>query len=279
MQFDGRSIMNPGQSSFSPEPAGLLKPFGCVRALIFQFEDSNFPSIPATGFLLSFLGDVFFVTTKHAIVNAKLDTKDLCVPYSRKSSKCISFETVKTFSAADVSDTDQVDIIVMKANPIYIDYSLFEDERPFDISHSQLVGSYNPSLHLHFKGMTPEKNELNYEDSRYHLHFSSAPAVYIGETSCRSIHMAKANIPNDFPDFDGLSGSPLFAVSDENSHGSTSWFAGMLIQGTRSSQIIRFIEAERVANYLVSFSVGHLSADDGTIELRRLFNNYLKLNK
>jgi hypothetical protein len=267
--------MNPGRSSFTSEPAGLLKPFGCVRALIFQFEDSNFPSIPATGFLLSFLGDVFFVTTKHAIVNAKLDTKDLCVPYSRRSSKCIPFETVKTFSAVDVSDTDQVDIIVMKAHRSYIDDSLFEEERPFDISHSQLIRNYNVSLPLHFKGMTPEKNELNYEDNRYHLHFSSAPAVYKGETTCRSIHMAKANIPDDFPDFDGLSGSPLFVVSDENSRSSTSWFAGMLIQGTRSSQIIRFIEAERVANYLISFFVGHLSMDDGTIELRRLFNNYL----
>lgn len=268
--------MNSGSSSFIPVPAGLLKPFGCVRALIFQFENSNFPSIPATGFLLSFLGDVFFVTTKHALVNGKLDTEDLCVPYNRRSNKCIPFETVKTFSAVDVSDTDQVDIIVMKVDRNLIEESLFEEDSPFDISQNQLVRSYNESLPLHFKGMTPEKNELNYDENRFHLHFSSASAAYKGETGCRSIHMAKADIPDDFPDFDGLSGSPLFVVSDKNSSNSTSWFAGMLIRGTRSSQIIRFIEAERVASYLISFSVGHLSMDEGTIELRRLFNSYLK---
>jgi len=268
--------MSATEPSSMPIPPGLVKPFGCVRALIFQFEDSNFTAIPATGFLLRFLGETFFITTRHAVMNAKFDTKDLCVPYSRRSNRCIPFPTVKTFSAVDRNDTDQVDIIVMKSDRSLIEELLFGDEQPFDVSEHQVVLDYTKGLLLHFKGITPEKNDLNYDDQKFHLHFSSAPAVYEGETIYRSIHMAKAAIPEDFPDFDGLSGSPLFAVTDENSYESESLFAGMLIRGTRSSQILHFIEGARVKNYLLEFFIGHLPMEEGNIELGRIFQRYLE---
>lgn len=266
------------QSNFlSSQPPGLIQPFGCVRALIFSEQDSDYPAVPATGILVSLFGEIFFITTKHAIVKQNFDVGDLAVLYADVADsvgKCIPFYRSRTFSSVDEEDRDQVDIMIFQADRAAIDLSLFTLGKPFDISLREIVTNYHEEMPLHFIGISPDKNEFDYDAKSHTIHFAGAPAFYQKPTDYRSIHLARAWVSDDCPDFNGMSGAPVFWTSNVNDPKSKSLFAGMLIQGSRLNKVIRFIEAERIVSYLIDFFIGHLSREDGEIELSRIMQSH-----
>jgi hypothetical protein len=269
--------MNVQLHFLSSQPPGLIRPFGCVRALIFSKQNSDYPAVPATGFLLSLFGEIFFITTKHAVVKQNFDLEDLAVLYGDASDSvgnCIPLYRFNTFSSIDEEDTDQVDIMVFQADRTAVEPSLFNLGKPFDISRGEIVTNYQKDMPLHFIGISPDKNEFNYYANSHMIHFAGAPAFYQRPTDCRAIHLARAWVSEDCPDFNGMSGAPLFWTSDVNNPKSNSLFAGMLIQGNRANSVIRFIEAERIVSYLIDFLIGHLSREDGEIELDRIMQRH-----
>jgi hypothetical protein len=248
--------------------------FGCVRALIFA-GNSDFPAVPGTGFLLKLFGEIFFVTARHAVDNHGFDLRHLAVTYSEQNNRCIPFDEVRTFSSVDPDDTDHVDIIVLKANSSKLKHELFASDLPFDFTADAVVRVYQSGMLLHFKGVAPEQNDFDYENKKYTVEYAAGDMYYEAPTSSRAVHLATAKVNRDCPDFDGMSGSPVFWVANIDQTATDAKFAGMLLRGARKNSILHFMEAECVTNFLLGFFLDGLTPVEAEAKIENLLKWHL----
>lgn len=203
-------------------------------------------------------GEVFVVTAAHTIDRAGFDLDHMLIPYSSVCATAIPFSDLRTYRSKEPNDVDHVDIVIAKCDKRQMDRSLFANEVPFDISFRELVSVFPNDMRLHFKGVSPELNVIDDEAQKYEIHYSAGDMFYQGPTGDRSIHLARAHVNQHCPDFDGMSGSPVFEIDNIHSKMPAANFAGMLIRGSRAHSKLRFLAAETISTYLFEFFVGEV---------------------
>lgn len=257
-------------------PKGLDRVFRCTRAVSFQSKDSPIPSFLGTGFFINLFNETFFVTARHVIDNQyNFHYEDIKIPYDPTGNECVVFEEIRRHITTDPDDTDHVDVVVLRAARSRLKTHLFRNHPPYEISGRPYVYKYDKEMILSYLGFSPNPDNYDYENERYRLDFSSGDLRYRGqEPKLRSIHTG-ATLANDYhPDFDGLSGSPLFLIDNPNDPRTSAQFAGMLLRGTRSSGIFYFIDAAAVMRYLLDYFLAGLSEEIGKKKLESLMMRY-----
>ena len=269
------SFVNSGEVMYvSSAPAGLNAIFGCVRPVIFENKDYGFESVTGTGFLLSFLGDVFFVTALHVLKAFDFDNQPPCVVYSLGGNHLLPMSEMRTFRAVDERDTDHVDVAVYRVDANTLDRTEFQAHHPYELGPDNLIRHYTPSMTLHFQGCPSENVHFDYDEKKHSLWFASGDLIYQEPASCLHVHIGRAHVSASCPDFDGLSGSPVFQIDDKYSQTTPALFAGMLIRATRSSNIMRFLSAECISNYIYGFFVEGLTQEAADKRVLALFEQH-----
>jgi hypothetical protein len=257
-------------------PAALSKVFRCVRPVIFRDPAApDFPSVPGTGFLLELFGEVFFITARHVVDRGGFDVNNLRVVYSLGAQACIPFAACNTYESLDIEDTSHVDIIVLRADKQLIDFSLFLEDRPFNASGNYVCRSFSQHERMFFKAVVPEQNVFDYENNKFSIEFAIGDFFYVRSANYRSVHRGSPNVTADCPDFDGMSGGPVFSVPDPSSYESPARFAGMLVIGSRKDSILHFMDAECVLRFLLDYFLGGLDKIQSTIKLSQLVQWHL----
>ncbi|WP_198116801.1 hypothetical protein [Massilia rhizosphaerae] len=241
-------------------PPGMEQVFRCVRPVIFQDEASGLPAIPGTGFFVKLFGEIFFITARHVVDNDyDFNDEQLVIQYSATSNRGVPIAEVHRFRSTDENDTDHVDIVIYKTDRARLEMHLFVGSPPYDFSGKDCLRNYSRGMRLSFSGLSPDIGEYDYENRDYRIALSCGDLSYLEpESLLRSIHIGRVDVNSSFPDFDGLSGSPLFYFSSSSERSASSQFAGMLLRGTRSSGIMLFMEAQCVFNYLLAFFLREL---------------------
>jgi hypothetical protein len=94
---------------------------------------------------------------------------------------------------------------------------------------------------------------------------------YCGPSPYLNIHTARAVVSEASPNFDGLSGFPVFAIEDKMLVSTRANFAGMLIRATRSSSLMHFISGECIGSYIYAFFVQGLHQQKASEKMAVLF--------
>jgi len=252
-------------------PAGLKSVFGCVRPVIFQNRAYGYPAVTGTGFLLGFVGQVFFVTARHVLANYDADEQPPAVQYNLDKADLLPLHRKFSYRSVDLDDTDHVDVAVFAVDESELDRKKFETQGPFELGPNNVLRKYSRGDVLHFEGCPSDTTILDYDNQKYDLHFASADLIYQQPSDCRNVHIGCAQLSDDCPDFDGLSGSPVFRISDKNSASSAALFAGMLIQATRSSKQMRFLSGESIASYIYGTFVEGMTPAEAAAYMKPLF--------
>jgi hypothetical protein len=149
-----------------------------------------------------------------------------------------------------------------------VNLSSFGAEKPFDIVAKMFVTEYRERMEFYFYGLSTSVGDYDYEKSIYKLKFSGGDVTYLrAEPGLLSVHVGLAEVNEQCPDFDGLSGSPLFSIDEPENESSPARFAGMLLRGTLSSKIFYFMDAASIYQKLLVFFVGGLSEADAHAKL------------
>lgn len=261
-----------------PIPLGLQQVFGCVRPIIFLNPEFPYMSVPGTGYLLEMFGDVFLVTARHVVDNGNFDLQDLRIltNHAKSDSPVIQFLDAHTFTSRDPDDTDHVDVIVARCDRKYLDRSLFTNDHPFDITLRPLVASFAKGMKLHFQGVAPAHDAHTIDDDaqKYCIVYAAGDLIYREPSEDRGIHIADALVHDKCPDFNGMSGSPVFRIENVHARNTSAQFAGMVIRGSREQKVMRFIDAELIWAYLSGFFLNGLSPTQATEKLKTLLETY-----
>lgn len=256
----------------APIPIGMEMVFGCVRAVVFRDEATNFPSILGSGFFLKLFGDVFFITARHVIKSGYgFAIEDIAIQYQKTRNDCVPFCEHRVFSSANPDDTDHADIVIYRVDPSRVQMASFGAEEPFDIVAKMFVTEYRKGMELYFYGLSPSVGDYDYENGIYKTWFSGGDVTYLRPApGILSVHVGTAEVNDQCPDFDGLSGSPLFSIDEPDNPSSSSRFAGMLLRGTLSSKLFHFMDSTSIYLKLLDFFLAGLSEADAHARLTSL---------
>ena len=262
-----------------PIPLGLQQVFGCVRPIIFRNPEFPYMSVPGTGFLLEMFGEVFLVTARHVADNGAFDLQDLRIPtnHAKSDSPVIQFLDARTATSRDPDDTDHVDVIVARCDRKHLDRSLFINDHPFDITLRPLVTSFVKGMELHFQGVAPAHHAHTIDDDaqKYCIVYAAGGLIYREPSEDRGIHIADAHVHDTCPDFNGMSGSPVFHIENVHARNTRAQFAGMVIRGSREQKVMRFIGAELISVHVSQFFLNGLSKTQATEKLKTLLEAYM----
>jgi hypothetical protein len=254
-----------------PNPA-----FGCVRPLVFE-KSNGFPSINGTGFLIKLFDQVFFVTSRHAMKHYDIHHDFPLIRYNLIDNSLIQIDELIYYMPEIEGDEDHADIVLYRLKMSVFDTDKLKGYHPFDIGPDNVLDQYHSSSLLNFVGCASELSDLDYKEKIYNLTFAGGQLIYDCETSCLEIHRGTAKIDDFFPDFDGISGSPLFKLPDEATRNRKVLFAGMLIQASRQTKIMRFLSSGRIARYILNSCVPNRRGHDANDRMIQLFKNHYKI--
>ena len=256
----------------APLPIGTEMVFGCVRAVVFHDEATGIASIVGSGFFVKLFGDIFFITARHVIKSEYgFRLEDAAIQYQKARNDQVPFCKFRTFSSRDEDDTDHADIIIYRVDPHLVNLSSFGAEKPFDIVAKMFVTEYRERMEFYFYGLSTSVGDYDYEKGIYEIKFSGGDVTYLrSEPGLQSVHVGLAEVNEQCPDFDGLSGSPLFSIDEPENESSPARFAGMLLRGTLSSKVFYFMDAASIYQKLLVFFVGGLSEAEAHAKLTSL---------
>jgi hypothetical protein len=225
-------------------------------------------------------GEVFLVTARHVASNGAFDLQDLRVPLTLAPSNppIIQFSDVHTFISRDPNDTDHVDVIVARCDPKHLNRSLFTNDEPFDITLRPLVTRFTSGMKLYFKGLAPAHSSHTLDDDakKYCIAYAAGDLIYRQPSGDRSVHIADVVVNDACPDFNGMSGSPIFLIDDIQTKNTNADFAGMLIRGSRDQKLMRFLDAELISTYLAGFFLRGLSPGQAETKLQMLLTEHAR---
>jgi hypothetical protein len=234
--------------SFGVIPPGVANVFSCVRPVVFSLPGTKFVGFCGTGFFVQYGPEIFFLTAKHVLADS--DLSNLCIYYNLKRPEIVRGVSVVPITSADPDDTDHADIACLYIPPEYSCAASFGDQPPFDLDPKAILSEFNPSMRLYFRGLSPERSVHDYENDVRRINFLSAESRYVGPSEQKDMHVIDAGSGINMPEFDGLSGSPVFSVTKSHDPLAKGRLAGMLLRGGHKSGRLHFVSAAQIVRII-----------------------------
>jgi hypothetical protein len=219
-----------------------------VRPVVFSLPGPEFAAFPGTGFLVQYGCEVFFLTAKHVL--ADFDLHHLRIYYHLDRPETLPGMVVSHFTSLDPDDTDHADIVCVYVPPEYLLNNNFGEQLPFYLGPSAWVRNFLPFMPLYFKGLSPERSVHDYANNSRRINFICGESKYFGPAEQKDMHVLLVGSTPNMPDFDGLSGSPVFFVEEPHSISTKALLAGMLLRGGRRSGYMRFVSASQIVGLI-----------------------------
>lgn len=236
----------------SPKP--LLSILKCARPVLFQNADQEWPlSIGGTAFVVKFRNRYFVLTAKHVLKNFRFD--QFRVQYRVDSNYFIPLTAMYTLRDQNpsefASDDDQFDVVVWTTDNEHLLTDHFGKDLPYPLLSIDQATLFSPNASYLYCGFPTEMR--SYDPDRRHMQQAavSGEAKYLERTRYMGLHKLQLLRVQDWlKDLDGFSGSPVFQINHDEGKYSRDAFAGMLLRGSRPSDVAYFLEHRRIIELL-----------------------------
>lgn len=218
----------------------------CSRRMFFENAVEGYEySGRGTCFLCRFRGHDFVVALKHVVNGFKPDSIRVLlheaarefVPYNGQI-------TIKPDENDKSEDDDWRQIVLYPLERLLYRDEQFAEQRPYEILSP--VHLWRPGMagRLTMRGFPHDRSYVNYDDAVLHEQAVIVEADYIRPSPMKLCHEIKFRDLSHCGDLDGLSGAPVFWVSDAEPR--IQCFAGVAIRATYSSGIGHFVDGSVV---------------------------------
>lgn len=215
----------------------------CVRPLVFETGLEDFPhSVCASSFLVGMDQRCFLLTTRHGL-RPDGSIRPLCVasPQGRL------FELIDVFyMPLEEYEEDHFDIAVVELNVKEISGGLGRTPIfPLDRGERDWM-SFREVSPFKVLGFPFDHTYVDYERGEVVEGLVTLDAEYIGPTGSNWIHQLRVPFCPPLSTFSGFSGGPIFLISRRFGQPAAPVFAGLALQGSVQSGLVRFVERARV---------------------------------
>jgi hypothetical protein len=238
----------------------LLAITHCARPVLFANADREYPySISGTAFVVKFSDRSFIVTAKHVLRLGSFKPHQLCIQYRPDGKDFLPLGALYVVRGTDSEDTDQYDIAVREVDLSALQTELYGDYEPYQLFQMDRLTIYSQRGAYLYRGYPTPLREVDFDCNKIEQGSVTSRAEYVGRTKYASIHQLRLLDLKPLESIDGLSGSPVFQVhNEENSKYSREAFAGMLIRGTIESGAAYLIEHARIIEVLANIVAGNV---------------------
>lgn len=221
-----------------------------VHPIVFETGNEDFPySTLGTVFLIGYEGKMYVITTRHGLTPDNL--LPICIYPSDKSSKLLPLDNVFFVSTTD-SREHFVDLAIIEVA------ALTAKEK--DLNQTVIIDlalAVDPSWELEANGMDffvigypSERSDIDYEKEEIKTEVAILFGSYAGISDHAHLHRLRIENYDDFKEFNGFSGSPVFMWHRTEGNPPTPILCGMALQGTVSSKLIHFLPTEIIIDAL-----------------------------
>jgi hypothetical protein len=238
----------------------LLSITQCARPVLFENASREFPySIGGTAFIVQFKGRHFVITPKHVLNTLQFEPQQFCIQYRPDSKDFLPLRALYLVRGADAADTDQYDIAVREVDADLSRVELYGEYQPYNLLAMDRLTIYSERGAYIYRGYPITLREVDFDNGHIEQGAVTSRAEYVGRTPYAGIRELKLLDLNPLTSIDGLSGSPVFQVhNEEDSKYSREAFAGMLVRGSIESGKVYLIEHRRIIDVLISIVEGQV---------------------
>jgi hypothetical protein len=236
----------------------LLDILQCARPVLFANDDRDYSfSISGTAFIVRFRDRSFVVTAKHVLNLGNFRPEQFCIQYRPDGRDFVPLGALHLVRGADSDDTDQSDIAVREVDQATVNEQLYGNYHPYQLYTFDRFTIFSGKGAYLYRGYPIEMRVLDFERRHIEQGAVSTRAEYVGRTPYAHIHELHLLDLDPLTSIDGLSGSPVFQVhNDDDGKHSHEAFAGMLLRGSVESGTAYFIEHSRIIDVLMQIVEG-----------------------
>jgi hypothetical protein len=236
----------------------LLDIVTCARPVLFANDSPEFPySVGGTAFIVRFQGRSFVVTAKHVLNLKSFDAGQFCIQCRPDARDFLPLGALHLARGANDDDTDQYDIAVREIDDAAVREELYGPYLPYSLLQMDRFTIYSERGAYIYRGYPIAMRAVDFENQHVEQGAVTTRAEYVGRTRYEAVHELRLLDLGPLPSIDGLSGSPVFQVhNDEGTKYSREAFAGMLARGSIESGKIFLIEHRRIIEVLLQVAQG-----------------------
>ena len=236
----------------------LLDIVTCARPVLFANANPEFPfSVGGTAFIVKFQGRSFVITAKHVLNLKSFAAGQFSIQYRPDGRDFLPFGALHLARGANQDDTDQYDIAVLEIDNSAVREELYGPYPPYALLQMDRLTIFSERGAYIYRGYPIAMREVDFENHHVEQGAVTTRAEYVGRTRYEAIHELRLLDLGPLPTIDGLSGSPVFQVhNEEGMKYSREAFAGMLLRGSIESSRIFLIEHRRIIEVLTQVVQG-----------------------
>jgi hypothetical protein len=237
-------------------PKKLLSILQCARSVFFLNQDTTWPlSNGGSAFVVRFRDRHFVLTAKHVLNLRNFRPDQFRVQYHSEAKEFIPIKHLHTLrgpdSCASDQDNDQFDIAIWTLHDDHFNPEKCSDQEPYHLKSVDRLTIFDPRGDYLYRGFPIKQRSYDTEARHMFQVAVSGRARYVERTEYTCLHKIRlVNLADDLKDLDGLSGSPLFQVHNDTGKLSHEALAGMLLRGSRPSEMAYFLEHARIVQIL-----------------------------
>jgi len=233
----------------------------CARPVLFANDNHEYPySIGGTAFVIKFEGICFVVTAKHVLNLRSFAPHQSRVQYRPDGRDFLPLGALYLVHGSEEDDTDQYDIAIREVKADILRPDLFGGYEPYPLLSMDRYTIYSERGAYLFRGYPMDMREVDFDSRKIEQGSVTTRAEYVGRTKYASIRELRLLNLCPLQSVDGLSGSPVFQVhNEENTKYSREAFAGMIIRGSIESGRVYIIEHQRIIEVLIEIISGKVS--------------------
>jgi len=234
----------------------LLDIVTCARPVLFANDNPEFPfSVGGTAFIVNFQGRSFVITAKHVLNLKNFAASQFSIQYRPDGRDFLPLGALHLARGANKDDTDQYDIAVREIDDAAVHEQLYGTYPPYALLQMDRLTMFSERGAYIYRGYPIAMREVDFGNHHVEQGAVTTRAEYVGRTRYEAIHELRLLDLGPLSSIDGLSGSPVFQVhNDEGTKYGREAFAGMLLRGSIESGRIFLIEHRRIIEVLTQIA-------------------------
>lgn len=233
----------------------VIDMLNCSRRMIFENAVDGFEYTGrGTCFLCRYGDQDFAVTARHVVADYDADAIRVLfhqgsrhfVPHNAQ----ITIRADKLNSTANPGDNDPDwrDIVIFPLERALYSDKEFGDQPPYPVPFRKLIWRPDDDGHFIMRGFPHDLSAIDYDNSVMHEQAAQLEADLVGPAAMDHCYEVKFRDLSLFSTLDGLSGTPVFWVGDDEPRSHR--LAGMMLRATYSSATGFFLDANVIVNAL-----------------------------
>jgi hypothetical protein len=219
----------------------------CARAMVFETGESEFPfAVAGTAFAVAFRNELLVLTARHVVGECPTNQLRLIVA---DEGDCVTLTDRWDIRVEDEEeDGDHNDLLIFRADIRNVSPEARQKNQVINLTPPDISDWYetrNEAMFFLF-GYPKSANCADYELSKVISNQYLLHGAFVGDSLSFGCYELAMQNPLKLPEFDGLSGSPVFSLFTGKASGAQPTFCGLAIRGTASSGRVHFLGSQTI---------------------------------